>query len=298
MNKRPTIIVVIYYLLGALLTVLAVGPALWLVNVAFQPTTVTRGGRSVSYDLAQITRPGEYTLDNFRGALNLPRAAVPITRQLRAAWDQGLLRPFVNSVCVTALQTFLNVLLAALCAYPLARMRFVGKDILFVMILMTLLVPEQVIVVPLFVTVASLNLYDTLLAVFLPFSVSALGIFLCREAFVAIPMDVEEAGRIDGANAMQLWWHVMIPLSRPTLATLAIFSIIGAWSNLLWPLIVLQDEHKYTLPVAINQLLGVFGDNVRYAYAASVLALVPMLLVYALTQRWLQRGLLVGAVKG
>jgi ABC-type glycerol-3-phosphate transport system permease component len=90
----------------------------------------------------------------------------------------------------------------------------------------------------------------------------------------------------------------MLPLTRPTLATLAVFSVIGAWSNLLWPLIVLEDERKYTLPVAINQLLSVFGDNVRLAYAASLLALIPLLLVYAVTQRWLQRGMLAGAVKG
>jgi putative chitobiose transport system permease protein len=111
-------------------------------------------------------------------------------------------------------------------------------------------------------------------------------------------MDVEEACRIDGANALRIWWHVMLPLTRPTLATLAVFSVIGAWSNLLWPLIVLQDERKYTLPVAINQLLSVFGDNVRLAYAASLMALLPMLIAYGLSQRWLQRGMLAGAVKG
>jgi putative chitobiose transport system permease protein len=298
MNSRHPILVLGYYTLGVLLVLLAVGPAVWLLNVALQPTTVTRAGRNVSYDLSQVTHPADYTLDNFRGVMNLPRAAVPLSQKLRAAWDQGLLRPFANSVGVTVLQTFFNVLLAALCAYPLARMRFPGKNFLFVMVLMTLMVPEQVIAVPLFVTIVNLHLYDTLLAVFLPFSVSALGIYLCREAFAAIPMDVEEAGRIDGASALQIWWHVMLPLARPTLATLAIFSIIGAWSNLLWPLIVLQDERKYTLPVAINQLLGVFGDDVRYAYAASVLALLPMVIVYALTQRWLARGLLAGAVKG
>jgi putative chitobiose transport system permease protein len=143
-----------------------------------------------------------------------------------------------------------------------------------------------------------MGLYDTLIAVVLPFSVTAFGIFLCRQAFMSIPLALEEAARIDGAGALRIWWHVMLPLARPALATLAVFSVIGAWSNLLWPLIVLQEQSRFTLPVAINQLLGVFATNVRYAYAGSVLAIVPVLAFYLLAQRWLLRGLLAGAVKG
>jgi putative chitobiose transport system permease protein len=115
---------------------------------------------------------------------------------------------------------------------------------------------------------------------------------------MSIPLALEEAARIDGAGALRIWWHVMLPLARPALATLAVFSVIGAWSNLLWPLIVLQEQSRFTLPVAINQLLGVFATNVRYAYAGSVLAIVPVLAFYLLAQRWLLRGLLAGAVKG
>ena len=95
----------------------------------------------------------------------------------------------------------------------------------------------------------------------LPFSVTAFGIFLCRQAFMSIPLALEEAARIDGAGALRIWWHVMLPLARPALATLAVFSVIGAWSNLLWPLIVLQEQSRFTLPVAINQLLGVFATE-------------------------------------
>lgn len=263
---------IFYYFAAIALVTLAVLPALWLANVALQPTS--------GYDLGDLTSPRDYTLANFRGA------------------GPSLMRPLLNSILVTLCQASLNVVLAALAAYPLARMNFKGRDTLFVLLLATLMVPEQVIVVPLFITVIDLGLFDTLAAVVIPFSVSAFGIYLCRQAFAAIPQDVEEAARIDGAHAGQIWWHVMLPLTAPTLATLAIFSIIGAWSNLLWPLIVLQSDHKYTLPVAINQLLGVFGDNIRYAYSASLLALIPMLIIYAVLQKPLQRGLLAGAVKG
>jgi putative chitobiose transport system permease protein len=177
-------------------------------------------------------------------------------------------------------------------------MRFRGRDTLFVIILATLMIPEQVLLVPLFRTIVNLGLFDTLAAVVIPFSVSAFGIFLCRQAYISIPTELEEAAQIDGAGALRVWWHVMIPLAAPTLATLAVFSIIGSWSSLLWPLIVLQNPSNMTLPVKISELLSVFATNMRWAYAASVIALIPMLIVYIGMQHWLQRGLLAGAVKG
>lgn len=284
MSERPLWLKIVFYTAAAVLVVLAVGPALWLANVAFQPKQVVSDEGEVvrEYGLNDVTEPRDYTWANFQGALSAGQ----------------LWRPLANSVVVTSAQAFLNVLLAALAAYPLARMTFRGRTTLFVIIIATLMVPEQVIVVPLYVTIIGLDLADTLLAVFLPFSVTAFGIYLCRQAFIAIPEELEEAARIDGAGAGRIWWHVMLPLARPTLATLATFSIIGAWSNLLWPLIVLQSNDKYTLPVAISQLLSVFASDARFAYAASVLALVPMVVMYIVMQRWLARGLLAGAVKG
>ena len=273
MSERPLWLKVGYYVAAVLLALLAVGPALWLANVALQPKSV---------GVSELTPVDQWTDDNFVGA----------------AKAGGIWRPMLNSVIVTVAQATLNVLLAALAAYPLARMRFRGRSTLFVIVLATLMVPEQVIVVPLFVTISDLGLYDTLVAVFLPFSVTAFGIYLCRQAFLSVPRALEEAARIDGADALRVWWHVMLPLIRPTLATLAVFSIIGAWSNLLWPLVVLQSDGNQTLPVAINQLLSVFATEIRYAYAASVMALVPMVIVYLLMQRWLTKGLLAGAVKG
>lgn len=265
------------------LIVLAIGPALWLANVALQPRQVEVAGEVTRYyGVGDVTRPTDYTLTNFKGA----------------AAEGNLWRPLVNSVIVTVLQATLNVLLAALAAYPLARMEFRGRGLLFLLILATLMIPEQVIVVPLYVTVIGLGLADTLVAVFLPFAVTAFGIFLCRQAFIGIPVELEEAARIDGAGAGRIWWHVLVPLAAPALATLAAFSVIAAWSNLLWPLVVLQSEEKYTLPVAIDRLLSVFASDVRYAYAASLLALLPMLAAYVLSQKWLARGLLAGAVKG
>ncbi len=291
MNQRRSFGLNLWLTAGALaLVTLSIGPALWLLAVAFSAGDVPTD---------QLPAPDQLTLDNFRGAWQ--------DAGLRGVTDDtgdhpGRVRwwtsPLVNSILVTLAQAGANVLFAALAAYPLARMDFKGRETVFLIILATMMVPEQVIVVPLFRTVVAMGLYDTLLAVVLPFSVSAFGIYLCRQAFMQIPIELEEAARIDGANALSIWWHVMLPLARPALATLAVFSVIGAWSNLLWPLIVLQSQANYTLPVALNQLLGVFATNVRFAYAGSVIAMVPILLFYLLAQKWLVRGLLAGAVKG
>ena len=272
-TRRPAWLAVLLYLGALALMLLAIGPAVWLVGIALAEADVP---------VNRLPGPGELTLSNFTGA-----------------WAAaGLGRALVNSLIVTVVQTLLNLLLAALAAYPLARMRFRGRGLVFVLILCTLMVPEQVIVVPLFRTVVGLGLFDTLAAVVLPFSVTAFGIFLCRQAFLAIPLELEEAARLDGANAWQTFRHVMTPLITPTLATLAVFSVIGAWSNLLWPLIVLQSSDNFTLPVALNQLLSVFASNQRYAYAGAALAVLPVIAFYLAAQTFLKSGMLGGAVKG
>lgn len=271
MMRRPRWLILLLYALGITLVAVALGPALWLAAIAMQ-----KPGRDLGFISTDLT------LANFA-----------------AAWKQGQLAgPLLNSVLSTLLRAGLNVLLAALAAYPLARMSFRGRDTVFVLILATMMIPDQVILVPMFRIVAGLGMYDTLAALILPFGVSAFGIFMCRQAFLQIPMSMDEAARIDGASAPAVWWHIILPLSAPTLATLALFSVIGAWSDLLWPLVILQSKHNYTLPVAINELTGVFSTNLRLAYAAAVLALVPIIAVFLLVQRWFRPQLFAGAVKG
>jgi putative chitobiose transport system permease protein len=303
-DRRPIFLKIVIWTTAALLVLLAIGPAFWLVATSFSTTEVP---------LHSLPRPGQLTDDNYKGVMGIrPGARVGDEVTPAEGWLEGLarlwregtlltqtpLRPFLNSVIVTLVQTLLNVLLASLAAYPLARMNFRGRDTIFVIILATLMIPDQVLVVPLFRTIVHMGLYDTLAAVFIPFSVSAFGIFLCRQAFLSIPKELEEAAQIDGASALHVWWHVMVPLAAPALATLAVFTIIGSWSALLWPLIVLQSPQNMTLPVRISELLSIFATNIRWAYAGSVMALVPMVLMYIVMQRWLQRGLLAGAVKG
>ncbi|MEL6796542.1 MAG: carbohydrate ABC transporter permease [Planctomycetota bacterium] len=270
-SRGDTIVRALLYTGAVLLIVLSVGPTLWLLFGAFSPATDDLGGV-----------PTRLTLEN-----------------VRQIWDDdGLQDALINSVVVTFGRAVMNVLLAALAAYPLAKMRFRGRGTLFVVILATMMVPEQVIVVPMFTIVVGMGLYDTLLALVIPGSVSAFGIYLCRQAFLAIPTDMEEAARIDGASTFRIWLNVMLPLAAPTLATLAVFSVIGAWSDLLWPLVVLKSESNFTLPIKINELLGQFSTNIRLAYAASVLALVPIVVFFFAAQRFLKPNMFAGAVKG
>ncbi len=270
-RRRPAWASAALYASAAVLVLLAVGPAAWLLLIALQPV-----GTEIN---SVLFTP---TLKNFQGA-----------------WSEGgLALPLVNSVATTLLRAGLNVFVAALAAYPLARMSFRGRNTLFVLILATMMIPEQVIVVPMFRTVVQMGLADSLIALVLPMSVSALGVFMCRQAFLQIPTSLEEAARIDGASSWQIFTRVILPLSVPTLATLGLFSVIAAWSDLLWPLLVLQREENYTLPVAVNQLLSVFSTNMRYAYAGSVLSLIPVLLVFVISQRWFKPQMLAGGVKG
>lgn len=271
MNHRPAWLTGWLWVLAAALTGLAVGPALLLLVVSVQPP----------------------------GTQMLSLGFTPTGKNFSQAWTDGHLGgPLLNSVLVTAWRTVLNVLLAALAAYPLARMSFRGRRTLLVVILATMMIPEQVIVVPMFRTVVGMGLADTLAAVVVPFSVSALGIYLCVQAFERVPTSLEEAARMDGASALQVWWHVMLPLAAPTLATLALFSALGAWSELLWPLVVLQSREAFTLPVAVNQLLGEFATNVRTAYAGAVLALVPIVVAFLVSQRFFKPQMFAGGVKG
>lgn len=283
-GRRPMWGTALLYGGALVLAALALGPGLWLVLGALQPPGSAAGNPFDQFvEGGAVTAPGEwFTLANFR-----------------QGWEDGEMgRPLLNSVIITLARAGLNVLLAALAAYPLARMDFPGRRAIFVAVLATTMIPEQVIVVPMFRIAAGLGLYDTLAGVVVPFSVSAFGVFLCRQAFLQIPDSVEEAAVIDGASTLRIWWSVMLPLAMPTLATLAIFSVIFAWSDLLWSLVILQSPENYTLPVAINSLLGTFATNPRVAYAASVLALVPIVVVFLAAQRFMTPQAFAGSVKG
>jgi len=226
--------------------------------------------------------PRNPTLDNFVNVWNL----IPMGRF------------FVNTFLVASLTVVLNVLLASLAAYPLAKLRFYGRDTLFYLILGTLIVPEQLTMIPLYILMTqTLGLGNTLIGLVLPFSVSAFGIFLVRQSYMAIPDELIEAARLDGASDWGIWWRIMIPLARPGLAALAIFTFVGAWDRFLWPLLMLNDPQLYTLPLGLTYLNSQFSANARNIAAGTIMATIPMLVFFLAAQRYFIQGL-SGAVKG
>lgn len=204
---------------------------------------------------------------------------------------------FFNSVIVAVAAVVLNLLLASLAGFALARLQFRGKSFFFLMVLGAMMIPKEITVIPLYTVVLRMGLADTLAGVIIPFAVEGLAVFMMRQAFLAIPREIEEAAIIEGCSPLMLWWRVMMPMTRPVLATLAIFTFIGTWGDFLWPLIVLRNSDSYTLQIGLNSMLGTFVNNYRLVAAGSVLALIPVIAVFVITQKYFERGILSGAGK-
>lgn len=211
---------------------------------------------------------------------------------------------FWNSLIVAVLTVLLNLILSSLAAYPLARMEFKGKKFCFFSILATIMIPFQAIMLPVYLITLKLHLIDSVnnvmgyIGLVMPFAVSAFGIFLMRQAFLKVPKEVEEAAIVDGCNVFQMFVKVVLPMVKPTLAVLAVFTFIGSWGEFLWPSIMLTKESMYTLPVGINNLQGMFSANWRFIAAGSIISTIPIIIFFLMMQKYFISGENDGAVKG
>ena len=192
-----------------------------------------------------------------------------------------------NSTLIAVLTVGLNLLFCSLAAYPLARLNFRGRDMIFAGVVSTIMIPFQIVMIPLYILTVQLGLRNTYLGVILPSVASAFGIFLLRQAFQGVPKELEEAARMDGCSELGLWWHVMLPAIRPALVCLALFVFIGSWSDFLWPLIVLDRPEYYTLPLGVANLAGTFSLDWRLIAAGSVISIAPILLLFLFVQRYI-----------
>ncbi len=259
------------------LGVLAVGttfPFVWLFATSLRST-----GTVVSFPPVLIPHPP--TLANYAGVW----ATMPLARF------------FANTVYITGVGILLTVVVSAMAGYPLARMRFPGRDVIFYAIVGSLMLPQHVGLILNFVTLMRLHMVDTYAAVYLPSAASVFGIFLLRQAYLTIPAEIEDAARIDGAGEFRLWGQIMLPLVAPALATLAIIEFSGYWNSFLWPLIVLKSPEKFPLAVGLLYLSGLFAYNTRYIAAGAVLMTLPTIAVFLALQRYFLRGITIGAVK-
>lgn len=204
----------------------------------------------------------------------------------------------LNSTVVSALAVLANLLFCSLAAYPLARMRFRGRGLVLALVVATILIPFQVVMIPLYLLMVQIGLRNSLWALIVPQAATAFGIFLLRQSFLAVPVELEEAARIDGCTPVGEWWNVMLPAARADLITLAMFVFIGTWSDFLWPLIILDDPKLYTLPLGLQQLASSFSLDWRLVAAGSVVSILPVLLLFVLLQRYILPSASGDAVKG
>jgi len=207
-------------------------------------------------------------------------------------------RYLLNSTLVSGLTVMLNLLFCSLAAYPLARLQFRGRSLVFNSIVATIAIPFQIVMIPLYVLTVQLGLKNTYLGVMLPSIAGAFGIFLLRQAFAEVPKDLEESARIDGCSELGIWWHIMLPAVRPAIATLATFTFIGSWSDFLWPLLVLDQPEAYTLPLGVAKLAGSFALDWRAIAAGSIISIAPVLLVFTILQRYVISSEISSGIKG
>ena len=265
-----------WYFVLTLLALITVFPFLWML------LTSLKGPLDPIASVPPQLIPGHPTLANYEKVL----ASLPI------------LKFFFNSITVAVFVCVLNVLVSAMAAYPLAKMRFFGRDAIFYLLLATLIVPAQLTYIPSFVlAVNTFHYYDTLPAVILPSLASAFNIFLMRQAFRGVPNDLIDAARVDGAGEWRIWWSILLPIIRPSLAAVAIFTFVTSWNDFLWPSLMLHTPKGMTLPVGLAALQGFFSSDFRSIAAGVTMTVVPILLFFVVVQRYFVRGL-SGAVKG
>lgn len=268
--------VALRYALLVLALFITVGPFLW------QLSTSLKGAGEDIYTANPSFLPSDPTLDNYVKAFE----AVPI------------LGFAGNSIVVAGIVVLGNIVGATMAGYALARLRFRGVKLVMGAILLTMLLPGEATIVAQYLTIRQLGLADTLLGVALPGAIGMLNVLLMRTAFAAIPKELDEAAIVDGANAWERLLHVGLPNVLGMLAVIAIFSFIGAWDDFLWPLIVLTTPDKFTLTVGLEYLSGTFTNNPRVVAAGTMIAFIPIVVFFAVLQRYFFRGVDEGAIKG
>lgn len=263
---------------GLMLFVLAImiGPFLW------QLSTSLKGPAENIFQYPPQLIPQQPTLSNY---VEVARA-IPLWRFI------------FNSTVVSVASAFTNCLFGAMAGYALARMQFRGRNMLFAFMIATLIVPFEVIMVSVFLVTRTLGLLDTLVGVILPTAVTALSIFIMRQGFLALPRELEEAAIVDGANEWQLFSRIAIPSVRGQLAVVGIFSFMFAWDDFLWPLIVLRSPENYTLTLGLEFLSGAFSADQRLIAAGTIIAVVPLVLLFVALQKQFFRGVGQGGIKG
>ena len=206
-------------------------------------------------------------------------------------------RYFVNSVFIATASTLLTLFFCSLGGYAFAKYQFRGQKILFGILLASMMVPFQVLLVPLFGLMYDIGWLNSYKAIIIPFSVGAFGVFLMRQFIVTIPSELLDAARIDGCSEFGIYYRIVLPIIKPALGALTIYSFLGSWNGYLWPLIILRDEVKYTLPIGLANLVGIYRQDYGMLMAGTLLSLMPIVILFLAMQREFVQGITLGGVK-
>jgi alpha-1,4-digalacturonate transport system permease protein len=268
---------------GSLLAYLSLGlgvivmflPVLWVVLSSFKPLEEL-------YRIPPRFLPETWVLTNYTEALR----RLPFLRYL------------TNSVVVTSAATVLTLLINSMAAFALSKYRFRGRDAILLLILSVIMIPLQVIMVPVYIVMVKLGLVNTLWGIIIPPAATPTGIFLLRQYMLTIPDELLEAARIDGAGEWRIFARIVLPLARPALAVLAVFSIMWRWNDFLWPLIVISDPDLYTLQLGLARFRGELVTDWNFVLSMTVMAMLPVTVVFAFLQRYLVSGIAATGLKG
>jgi len=258
----------------ALLALLTAAPLLWMVSASLMPA-----GEAMA--LPPRLLPSAPTLAHYRDLFE----------------RLSLGRALGNTLLLASLITAVSLLCNSLAGYAFAKLRFRGRSRLFALLLATLIVPPQVTVLPLFLEIRGLGLVNSFFGVAVAGIATVFGIFLIRQFALGIPDELLDAARLDGAGELRIYWTIVLPLLRPILVTLGVFTFLSSWNDFMWPLIVLTDESRYTLPLALANLSGEHVQDTELMMAGAVVTVLPVLLLFLVVQRHYIEGILMGSVK-
>jgi multiple sugar transport system permease protein len=270
--RLGTIAIYALLIIGALLSLF---PILWMISASFMPT-----GMANTFPPRLL--PDHPTMQHYRDVFT------------RLSMGRYLLNSGIIAIVVTSLSLIVN----SMAGYAFAKLRFRGRDSVFRVMSAGLVIPVQVAMLPLFLLMKSIGFINTYWGVIIPSMASIFGIFLIRQYAISIPDDLLDAARIDGASEARIYRSIVLPTITPILATLAIWTFLTTWNDFMWPLIVLSDERRYTLPVALASLVGEHVQDTELMMAGSVLTVLPVVIVFLVLQRYYIQGVMAGSVKG
>lgn len=267
---------IFWYLVLILIAAITIFPFLWVFFTSF------KGPSDPIVSVPPQLIPREPTVDNY----------------IRV-WNQlPILSFFMNSIIVSISTVVLNLLFTSLAAYPLGKMKFKGRDTIFFLLLATFVVPPQLTSIPSYVlAVKVFKYYDSIFALIFPSLATVFNIFMLRQAFRGVPNDLIEAGKMDGASELRVWWSILLPVIRPSLATAAIFTFVNQWNDFFWPSLMLHTRSHMTLQVGLVAMQGMMTSDARGMAAGVTMTVIPIIIFFVLLQKHFVRGL-SGAVKG